>query len=250
MVIAIIAILAAMLMPALQQARGRAHTANCISNLKQMGTAATFYTDAHDGFYHGINTLLGKSGAKVEWQKYFIENMGISYKMLTCPTIRNWTDEYHVKESGNCYGVNSQSLCGTFTAASPGSPDGWTTIKTSQIGLPSKTVYTGDTRIANASYPTDPSAWESKRNMSTAGNPANGCSKLIPVHGGICNVLWTDGSVMSMRSIMRNYVSGNYCFPFACYDLGQVGNYNGVLSGNTYFSTMSKTRAPLGSFNF
>jgi type II secretory pathway pseudopilin PulG len=47
-VIAIIAILAAILMPALQQARERASATGCISNLKNVGTMARMYTDDND----------------------------------------------------------------------------------------------------------------------------------------------------------------------------------------------------------
>ena len=46
-VIAIIAILAAMLMPALQQARDRAKTSSCMTNLKNISNAATFYADQY-----------------------------------------------------------------------------------------------------------------------------------------------------------------------------------------------------------
>ena len=47
-VIAIIAILAAMLMPALNKARGTAKTSTCTNNLKQIGTAVQMYSSNYD----------------------------------------------------------------------------------------------------------------------------------------------------------------------------------------------------------
>lgn len=48
-VIAIIAILAGMLMPALQRAREQARRANCTSNLKNMGLALKMYAESYNG---------------------------------------------------------------------------------------------------------------------------------------------------------------------------------------------------------
>src|SRR3954469_11986247 len=50
-VIAIIAILAAILFPVFAQAREKARQANCMSNMRQFGTAGMMYTQDNDEMY-------------------------------------------------------------------------------------------------------------------------------------------------------------------------------------------------------
>ena len=60
--IAIIAILAAMLLPALQQARDRAAAVKCQANMKTLGSAFDFYHQDNKGFYPGWWSGDGGSG--------------------------------------------------------------------------------------------------------------------------------------------------------------------------------------------
>lgn len=68
--IAIIAILAAMLLPALNQARARATSTKCMANQKQLGQALLFYADENNGYIPQNTTLSSVSDTK-GMAKYF-----------------------------------------------------------------------------------------------------------------------------------------------------------------------------------
>ncbi|WP_366943028.1 type II secretion system protein [uncultured Victivallis sp.] len=72
-VIAIIAILASMLLPALNQARDRAKRIDCLSSLKMLGLAFQNYMDTSDGFLPAIATNDGN----ITWRDRLAINYGI-----------------------------------------------------------------------------------------------------------------------------------------------------------------------------
>ena len=86
-VIAMIAILAAMLMPALQQARERGQAANCFSNLKQIGTAFINYADISNGFMPTYSKNLDKGTSSRTWGSILVYLQLATPRVFICPSM-------------------------------------------------------------------------------------------------------------------------------------------------------------------
>ena len=83
-VIAIIAILAAMLLPALKKARDSAYSASCLGNIKQLTTGSLAYADDYNS---NVPYNVYNDGSKDHyWTEIMLRGKAIPASSLLCPT--------------------------------------------------------------------------------------------------------------------------------------------------------------------
>ena len=121
-VIAIIAILAGMLLPALNSARENGRTKNCLSNIKQMGALCLLYAGDSDDYLPFVKTTYKgvDYGAYVYsdiwyWQKRLkIQYTGSeSVNLSNCPSIIAKMGGYSAVKT--TYGMNTYMASGTIS---------------------------------------------------------------------------------------------------------------------------------------
>lgn len=121
-VIAIIAILAGMLLPALNQARERSRNGVCKSNIKQLSVIMFMYADDHNGVFAPRNKPSGNTWLKVWKQNRYMT----AVKYIKCPSNSNSDIKPSMTTSNNesFYGVSCR----------------WDAINLSQLKNPSKQI--------------------------------------------------------------------------------------------------------------
>jgi prepilin-type N-terminal cleavage/methylation domain-containing protein/prepilin-type processing-associated H-X9-DG protein len=182
-VISIIAILASLLLPALQGAKQRAHTATCLSQLKQLGTGCLMYADEWDGFMP-LRYRFVSGGPIVHqlWDDLFIQPYVQNLEVIKCPSTQQ-----------RSYGYNNGYLPNAFL---------------SRIAKPAETVAICDVKKVwngtggiqwdrNVSRPglfgTPPARPETDWDEAPLAGDANWSGRPRGVHQRRCNVVWCDG---------------------------------------------------------
>ncbi|MEI8246560.1 MAG: H-X9-DG-CTERM domain-containing protein [Lentisphaerota bacterium] len=192
-VIAIIAILAAMLLPALNKARDKAKSAGCINNEKQIGAAVNFYCDDYNGWLPLGVTDVNWGYWKLMLAPYFNYkpvkiNADYHKGVFLCPSSAGLQPSLSVNGYAiGGYGWNYNYMSG-YSWVGGAHPD---YHKIAEVKVSAQSILCGDN-----------SDWTGIANYQCALEmPSKGFQWVGNRHAKGANMLWADGHVGWMSTI-------------------------------------------------
>jgi prepilin-type N-terminal cleavage/methylation domain-containing protein/prepilin-type processing-associated H-X9-DG protein len=255
-VIAIIAILAAILFPVFAQARSKARQTACLSNTKQLGTAAMMYVQDYDETYPPSmydTGVTGTQGRVYKNRRYAFELLANYVKadqLMICPSANN-PDAITFNQTPALasvlpltYGLNMDRHVDTDSPNIAGSPDLWVRAamwgnSDALITTPAETVLLADSTgiFVSSNRPIQPQ-W-------SLNNYAWGMATGAERHNGGVNITWADGHAKWQKIDSTNCTlisRGATVDRCASYDGGKYKFLTqDPISGKSYYFQMDKT---------
>lgn len=207
-VIAIIAILASMLLPALNRARGKGQQIFCANNIRQLGLATINYTSDYEGYLPP--RYPNPVGGPRSWNDILQKNGYVQYKWFTCPTMTQKTSwplypHYGINTSLYSLSKNNSNYSNTVS------------YKLDRASRASKKMFIMDSYRNESSGTANLNSGFFDVNFINAYVTNTFYGRPAGRHMKICNVLFLDGhaEAVVVKNIMNPYTTPmfNYTDP-------------------------------------